>query len=1233
MNMGKTTLGDILSQDVLAVAGENSLGNALSLMSEAGSSSVLVNTGKRPVGIFTLRDAVICASFGQDVRAEAIGSCMSAPLLFSPDADMSLDRASRFMTSQGIRHLPAQNDVGELAGIASEKELFIHQEFLGVSRNSCRVSAMNSHVICAQIDESVDTVIDRMVKRRISHLLVGDKEKPAGILTEWDVAHALASGSCLRQTQVGEIIRLPKHSISQQGSLIHAREQMIALNVDYLMVTDEQGDWVGALSRSDCLKGLNSAVQSSSDNKACFQSLYEGAPLPYQSLDRNGLLLEVNGAWEDLLGYERGDVIGRHVSEFLIAGQSEKLSKVLDGFNQHGTIAGSEFNYRCLDGSRKITLTYGHVEHNIENGFIRTHCILNDITNQRDAEKKLQRSEVRYRTLVEQIPALVYSAQIDEYSTTHYISPQAAAIIGYTQKDLESNPRMWDMALHPEDRSRVLKTVNECHRNESQLSVEYRMIAKDGRTVWIWDKANNVVTDEGRYFQGVMLDITAQKLAENALRASKLRFRSIFDHAAAGMVTGTPDGCISEVNRAFAEMLGYAPDEMIDMSIQDVTHPDDWEINRLKLEAVKSGEISTYHIEKRYIRSDGEPVWGLVSAAWVRDEKEEPLYVIALVQNIDEQKNAEAQLKSRLTEWTSLINTAPVGIGVVKNRIFQWVSPRFLTMLGYTGEELIGKSSSCVYPDEEEYARVGRDKYNQIAKNNSGEIETRLKRKDGRVIDVLLRSTVLDPNNLGNGVIFTALDISERKQTENALRLYRTLSDQAQDSLFLVNVETAGFIDFNQEACRSLGYERDELLRLHVQDITDYFDQKGLSWAGFLALFSAEGELTIEGMHCRKDGTKFPVEVSITHFTHDEQNYLVGVARDITECKRTERELRRKTMELEVLLNTIPCPVYLKDSESRYKAVNRAFLDLVGTDEKSVLSNSDHSIFSNDTARRCIDSDRKVLDNTQVVYNFEEKIVNSSGNTYWFSTTKQPLFDADGKIEGLVGISFDITENKLAVERRFAEEQTLRETLVLEIHHRIKNHLQGVVGLLRHSSGKSGNTKVALDMAIAQIRTIAIVYGLQSRKSGQQIQIHELVQACIDVHQYSLPNRLNFDCRSSLSMQIRKEESVPIALIINELITNALKHMPTESVGASVEVTFICDDASARLHIRNRSTGLPDGFDFKTGTGFGTGLEIMQTLLPKQGARVDLYEEGDYVNADLTLERPVLLASRENASQ
>jgi|GEM_PF-179704 len=135
-----------------------------------------------------------------------------------------------------------------------------------------------------------------------------------------------------------------------------------------------------------------------------------------------------------------------------------------------------------------------------------------------------------------------------------------------------------------------------------------------------------------------------------------------------------------------------------------------------------------------------------------------------------ERKKAEAALRESEARLKSIFLAAPTGIGVVVNRVFTEVNQRLCELIGYTPEELIGRSARMVYPSDEEYEFVGREKYGQIAKLGSGVVETRFRRKDGTLIDVLLSSAPIDPNDLSQGVTFTVLDITEQKRAEKALR-------------------------------------------------------------------------------------------------------------------------------------------------------------------------------------------------------------------------------------------------------------------------------------------------------------------------------------------------------------------------------------------------------------------------------------------------------------------------------
>lgn len=132
------------------------------------------------------------------------------------------------------------------------------------------------------------------------------------------------------------------------------------------------------------------------------------------------------------------------------------------------------------------------------------------------------------------------------------------------------------------------------------------------------------------------------------------------------------------------------------------------------------------------------------------------------------------QLTHRLEALGSIFRAAPTGIGLARQRIIVLANERLGEMIGYRPDELIDQSARVLYPDQEEFERVGRDKYGQIARKGSGTIETRWQRKDGRIIDVLLSSAPLDRQDLSLGVIFTALDITARKQAEQTIAIQKS---------------------------------------------------------------------------------------------------------------------------------------------------------------------------------------------------------------------------------------------------------------------------------------------------------------------------------------------------------------------------------------------------------------------------------------------------------------------------
>ncbi len=140
-----------------------------------------------------------------------------------------------------------------------------------------------------------------------------------------------------------------------------------------------------------------------------------------------------------------------------------------------------------------------------------------------------------------------------------------------------------------------------------------------------------------------------------------------------------------------------------------------------------------------------------------------------LSREIQKQKQTEDSLKNQQARLDSIIRSAPIGIGIVADRVMLEVNEHLCNMTGYSREELIGKSSRMIYVTQKEFEFVGIDKSRQIKERGVGCMETRWKRKDGGILDILLSSTTLVPGDFSSGVMFTALDITDRKRSEKQL--------------------------------------------------------------------------------------------------------------------------------------------------------------------------------------------------------------------------------------------------------------------------------------------------------------------------------------------------------------------------------------------------------------------------------------------------------------------------------
>ena len=224
-----------------------------------------------------------------------------------------------------------------------------------------------------------------------------------------------------------------------------------------------------------------------------------------------------------------------------------------------------------------------------------------------------------------------------------------------------------------------------------------------------------------------------------------------------------------------------------------------------------------------------------------------------------------------------------------------------------------------------------------------------------------------------------------------------------------------------------------------------------------------------------------------------------------------------------------------------------------------------------------------------------------------------------------------LIENLVALEQTQRDAMTRqRNNLIREVHHRIKNTLQGVTGLLRVKANQNPELSSVIDQTIAQIHTVAVVHGLQGQAQNSEVVLCEMVPAIAKTVETVLAPLLAIDVCVEVPQRIRvsEQEAVPIALILNELIMNAAKHASVADgrVATRIVITVFWQEASRRamIHIANPGK-LPDGFDFHNANGLGTGLELVRSLLPLEGSTLSFLSASGQVITVFELFSPGIL--------
>jgi len=872
---------------------------------------------------------------------------------------------------------------------------------------------------------------------------------------------------------------------------------------------------------------------------------------------------EFHGVAEEKLGPEEWS---EHYDLYHLDGRTPMRMENIPLFRALGgeNVRDAEMVIAPKDGPARTLLASGQAFYDGEGNKLGAVVAMHDVTERKQAERERLEAETRYRTLVEQTPVVTYREKVGVPGMDPYVSPQVERLLGYSHGEFLGDLSLWESLIHEEDRETFEAADARASETEEPLDVEYRMIARDGRAVWVRDEAVPVRGEDDHliYWQGIVSDITERKEAEARLQEAETRYRTLVERLPAATIVqkiGSPDAALY-ISPQIEDITGYTPEDCQDPDLRyHMVHPEDrdW-IMAEDNQPYELGEVVT--TEYRVVHRTGRTVWVRNEAVIVEDERNGTRYWQGLMTDITERKQAEEELREAEERFRSAFDDSSIGMVLTRpDGGFLQVNPAMCEMLGYSEAELRAATFAEVTHPEDVRESTDMVRRALAEEVRTFQLEKRYIHKNGSVVWTSV-STSLVRDGQGDPLHFTTQvqDITtrrraeeevrrlneglERRVRERTARLRNTLAELRESEErygLVVEGSNDGIYDWNIRTGEMFWNDRlFEMVDLSRQEFTPTLEN-------FFELMHPEDRENVSlalTAHTERD-EEFDVEFRFRRPSEEDRTCIIrgkaqrdrkgepfrmaGTVTDITERKRAEEVLRLRDRAIAASSNgLVISDPNLPDNPLIY--VNPAFEEMTGYAADEVLGLNCRFLQGEDGDQEEIAELREAIregrDHTVVLRNYKK-----DGALFWNELSVSPVRNERGALTHFVGVQNDITLRKRAEEeiRRFnetlerrVEERTVqleeatraadtanraKSDFLANMSHEIRTPMNGVIGM----------TELLLDTGLTREQH---EYAETLRNSGENLLfiINDILDISkIEAGAMSL-ERINFDLRTEL---------------------------------------------------------------------------------------------------------------------
>ncbi len=816
--------------------------------------------------------------------------------------------------------------------------------------------------------------------------------------------------------------------------------------------------------------------------------------------------------------------------------------------------------------------------------------------------------------------------RIFERETCQYlaVNDAAVALYGYTREEFLT--LTVKDTRHPDEHHELLESFD---KPEGYLMhFEPRRHVKKSGEVFVAEVVTQDILFEGRRARvSLTIDVTERVRVLDLLRQREQEFEALAEHLPDPIARFDCNGRFVYVNSAVEKLTGASRSAILGRTQRELFMPDTVVelFERSLAETARSGQAHT--LEFSYPSASGNDRLFEAHHVPERDATGEIVTVLCVARDITERKKSEDDLRRQKNLFAAIVDNLPVGVFIRDAQTLRYViRNRYCeSTFAHFGESWVGKTVHDLFPKEYADRSVATDRQAL----ESGKM---LEIPEWKALEGQIHHVRKVPLYGDNGepwlVVGIADDITERKRTERDLRkneeFLRRVIESSRDCIKVLELD--GSI-----AWMSAGGQR----LMEIEDVACVLGRSYVDfWSGTdresalaaLATARAGGASRFEGSCPSAKGTpQWWDEIATPILGADgTPERLLVVSRDVTESRKAENALRESEERFRQLAENIREVFWVNSpAGDNMVYVSPAYEEIWGRSCESLYRNPRGwmgPIHPEDLpAVRAAQKRMPGGEHTDVEY----RIIRPDGALRWIRDRSYPMKRDDGA-PLVCGIAEDITGQKRAEEERLTHAIHQRDALVREVHHRIKNHLQGIAGLLRNKAADDPATTDTIEAAVAQLQSVAVVYGLQSELAESGVPLCRVLEAiCSSAEGLSGARVVRAFAADTGSIRLAATEAVPVAVALNELVFNAIEHGVPRGRTPRIEVALTEKKDGADIRIVNRGK-LSAGFDYSRGIGTGTGLDLVKTLLGPSGGKLRFGSGEGRVEVNLSLRPPLV---------